>query len=181
MTSNAYQQFAGGGQSSGPLQYNVPARSIRGSAGQGNFNDGQGITRQERVDNMVNQALEQFDAQTGIRQQIQQRMDADYQNATRGPLQSINQSFLGPELNRQSYGGNSYTGDAYQRFMNSQSAQGLFGGTRATPEQRYRGWNDQIAQRGNIANQTLGPVYAKYGLQAPTSRPLRIGFGGTLG
>lgn len=177
--TSGYNRFMG--EQSSPLQYNVPARSIRGSAGRGSFNDGQGVSREDRVNNMVSQALEQFDAQTAIRQGIQSRMNADIQAAITPGLQAINQSGYGNDLSRYAYGGNTYSGDGYSRFMNSQSGQGLFGGTRTTPEQRYSAYNNEISRRGNIANQALTPAYAKYGLQSPTSRPMRVGFGGFLG
>lgn len=163
-STGSYNRFMG---NDSPLGYNVPSQSIRGPSGFGSINTGRGNSptdRQNRVDAMVNQAMERFDAQTQIRQNIYNQQVQDFADTTGNLRNQFAQSQLGPELNRQSYGGNSYTGDAYQKFMGTQGVGGVLGGTNSTPSQRYRDWNNQINNRQAQAFQTLSPYWARYGM-----------------
>lgn len=174
-TANAYQSFLNGGSS--PINYNVPAQSIRAQPGVSSFSTG-GRTPQERIQSMVDRGLERFDAQLGIRQGMYDRYMTDYNNATQGARAQLAQSPYGLELNRQSFGGNSYTGDGYQKFMAGQGLGGVLGGTNSSPSQRYRAFNNEINNRQNLAYQTLSPLWAKYGTSAPSgSTPRNLVWG----
>lgn len=164
---NSYNQMM-----NSPLQYNRPAESIRAPANQTNiYPDGRQNDPQNRIERMANKSFERWQAQNLFRDMQANTIRNDF-NATAADLQNQwNNSTFGPNLYHATPGGAGSSNSPFQQFMNNQGSASLFGGSSPSSQMRYDAWNNQIFNRGNQANQALAPLYQRYGLTGPYSRP----------
>lgn len=162
---NSYNQMM-----NSPLNYNRPPSSIRTPANQTNiFPNGRRESAQDRIENMANRGFERWQAQNLLRSMQANTIQDDFNATAQNLRNQWTNSTFGPSLSHATPGGNANS--PFQQYMNNQGSAALFGGSAPSSQQRYNSWNNEIFSRGNQANQVLAPLYQRYGLPGPYSRP----------
>lgn len=177
VVQNSYMQFMGqGGNPSGmpssipqtpnsavpgPVQYNTSLSNLRSQGDRTTINTQGNMSPSERIRAMADKQYEKWAAQ----QQFQSRVLGEFNDAKAQATKGLDQTPYNTYTPVMSSTGSRT--NTWDNFMNSAGAPGLFGGSFIPVDQRYRNWNQAIANQQASNYQALTPVYQQFGMKMP--------------